>query len=355
MTTMRAARLTGVGVLSLEEVQRPEPGPGEILLDVESTTLCGTDVRILSGQKTSGVTTGVIMGHEIAARVAAVGEGAHSPAVGTQVGLAPEYSCGTCDSCRAGRSNVCRNMRLFGTTIDGGLAQSILVPAGAVAAGNIVAADREIDPRLLSLAEPLSCCLRAHRNLGITAGTTVLVLGTGPIGLIHIALAKAAGASKIIACGRPARLAPARALGATDTTCAEGADLVAEIMEATSGRGADVVILAVGSVELAGLAPRMTAVGGIVSFFAGFGAGELLTVDPNDLHYRELTFAGSANATVDDYAAAVKMLSQDEIRLDGLVTHSFSLDRVHDAFEAQRTRAGLKVAVMPGGALFGQQ
>ena len=153
MATMRAAALESPGSLVLETRPVPDPGPGEILLAVEATTICGTDLRIESGAKTRGVTPGVVLGHEVAGRVAALGGALRpgAPAVGSQVGLAPEWVCGSCGPCACGRANVCENMRLFGTTVDGGLADYLLVPAPAVAQC-VVAVERETDPALLALA-----------------------------------------------------------------------------------------------------------------------------------------------------------------------------------------------------------
>ena len=348
MATMRAAALGSPGSLALTTRPVPEPGPGEVLLAVEATTICGTHLRIESGAKTRGVTPGVVLGHEVAGRVAALGGGlgAGAPAVGAQVGLAPEWVCGSCGPCACGRANVCENMRLFGTTVDGGLADYLLVPAPAVAQC-VVAVERETDPALLALAEPLSCCLRAHARLGIGAGDTVAVLGTGPIGLIHCALAARAGA-RVIASGRPARLEPALRFGAAHATAATGAELVAEARRLTGGRGADAVIVAVGAPELAGVSLELAAVGARVSYFAGFSAGASATIDPNLVHYRELAVLGSANATHADYAEAVRLLSSGALDLGGLITHRFALGDVHAAFDAVRRRRGLKAAVLPG-------
>ena len=198
MESMIAASLTSPGSLTLDTRPIPALGEREVLLTVEATTLCGTDLRIMTGQKTNGVSPGVILGHEIAARVWRVGPGLRAgidvPAPGTQVGLAPEITCGHCVPCTAGRSNVCANMALFGTGVDGGLADVIRVPERALAC--ITPSACEIAPPLLALAEPLSCCLRARTRLPITSTSRVLILG-------NCALAAAAGAS-VMACGRPA-------------------------------------------------------------------------------------------------------------------------------------------------------
>jgi|GEM_PF-35149 zinc-binding dehydrogenase len=350
MESMLAASLRSPGALVLDERPIPALGPRDVLLSVEATTLCGTDLRIATGQKTNGVTPGVILGHEIAARVWRVGSdlaaGVDVPAPGTQVGLAPEIACGRCAPCASGRSNVCANMRLFGTGVDGGLADLVLVPEEALACITPVAG--EIAPPHLALAEPLSCCLRATRRLPIASDSRVLVLGTGPIGLIHCGLASSAGA-RVMACGRQARLDPARAMGAEVTTSAQGKDLVREVLAWTDGVGADVVIIAVGDTGLVPIAAQCARIGGHVSFFAGFPAGSTAQIDPNLVHYRELSLSGSANATLDDYASAVDALSSGRIDLSPLITHEYELSDVSDALDAVRTRAGLKVAVRPRG------
>ena len=350
MESMLAASLRSPGALVLDERPIPALGPRDVLLSVEATTLCGTDLRIATGQKTNGVTPGVILGHEIAARVWRVGSdlaaGVDVPAPGTQVGLAPEIACGRCAPCASGRSNVCANMRLFGTGVDGGLADLVLVPEEALACITPVAG--EIAPPHLALAEPLSCCLRATRRLPITSDSRVLVLGTGPIGLIHCGLAASAGA-RVMACGRQARLDPARAMGAEVTTSAQGEDLVREVLAWTDGVGADVIIIAVGDTGLVPIAAQCARIGGHVSFFAGFPAGSTAQIDPNLVHYRELSLSGSANATLDDYASAVDALSSGRIDLSPLITHEYELSDVSDALDAVRTRAGLKVAVRPRG------
>lgn len=347
---MLAASLRSPGDLVVDKRTIPTLGPRDVLLAVEATTLCGTDLRIATGQKTNGVTPGVVLGHEIAARVWRVGEeltvGVDVPAPGTQVGLAPEIACGHCAPCMSGRSNVCAHMRLFGTGVDGGLADLVLVPEEALACITPVA--RDIAPPHLALAEPLSCCLRATSRLPITADSRVLVLGTGPIGLIHCALAVSAGA-RVMACGRQARLEPARAMGAEVTTAAQGEELVREVLAWTDGLGADVVIIAVGAPGLVPIAAQCARIGGHVSFFAGFPTGAMATIDPNLVHYRELTVSGSANATLDDYAGAVNALSSGHIDLSALITHEFALSDVNTALDAVRTRAGLKVAVRPEG------
>ena len=293
--TMNAAVLEDVGRLRLRRVRRPEPGPGEVVLKIEANTICGTDLRIVSGAKTAGVRPGVILGHEFAGRVAAVGDGVAGVPVGAQATCSIVVGCLRCAACQSGREHLCENLILFGYELDGGLAEYLLVPRVAMEHGNLVVVERELPATTLALAEPVSCCLNGARQVAVAPGETVVVLGAGPIGLLHIALARLAGAT-IFATGRPGRLEAALSLGATEAFDLTGDALTREIMQRTGGRGADVVIVAVGDLSLVNQALELAAFGGRVNYFAGFPKGSAATMDPNLIHYRELLVSGGSNA-----------------------------------------------------------
>ena len=331
---MTAAVLRGVGDLSLRRVPRPEPGPGEVLLKVEANTICGTDLRIISGAKTAGVRPGVIMGHEFAGRVAAVGDGVEGVDVGVQATCSIVLSCGRCARCLAGREHLCESLRLFGYEIDGGMAEYLLVPREAMERGNLVLAPRELEPTTLALAEPVSCCLNGARQFRVRPGDSVAVLG------------KLAGATRIVAVGRPGRLDPAVELGATHALSAQGEDLTREVLRLTGG-GADVAVVAVGDPALADQALQIAAIGGRVNYFAGFPKGSTALMEPNVIHYRELQVTGGSNARRADVRRAVELLSSGALDVASLVTHRCPLAEIDAAIAAVRQRAGLKVAVVP--------
>lgn len=347
--TMKAAVLGGVGDLALRRVPRPEPGPGEVLLRVEANTICGTDLRIISGAKTAGVRHGVILGHEFAGRVEAVGEGVSGVPAGTQATCSIVVSCQRCSACLTGREHLCERLVLFGYELDGGLAEHLLVPKVAMDHGNLVLTGGELAPTTLALAEPVSCCLNGARQVAVTPGDVVVVLGTGPIGLLHVALAKLAGATTILASGRPGRLDAALAMGATEAYDLTGEALTREVMRRTSGRGADVVIVAAGDLALAGQALALAAIGGRVNYFAGFPRDSTAVMDPNLIHYRELVVTGGSNARRADVVQAVRLLSSGALDVGDLVSHTFPLDDLDEAVAAVRQRRGLKVAVLPHG------
>ena len=350
--TMNAAVLEDVGRLRLRRVRRPEPGPGEVVLKIEANTICGTDLRIVSGAKTAGVRPGVILGHEFAGRVAAVGDGVAGVPVGAQATCSIVVGCLRCAACQSGREHLCENLILFGYELDGGLAEYLLVPRVAMEHGNLVVVERELPATTLALAEPVSCCLNGARQVAVAPGETVVVLGAGPIGLLHIALARLAGAT-IFATGRPGRLEAALSLGATEAFDLTGDALTREIMQRTGGRGADVVIVAVGDLSLVNQALELAAFGGRVNYFAGFPKGSAATMDPNLIHYRELLVSGGSNARRADMARAVGLLSSGALDVGSMVTHQFPLSELDEAMAAVRQRRGLKVAVVPDEVMAG--
>ena len=342
---MRALVFVEPGRIELQERPDPTPGPGELLLAIEATTLCGTDLRIISGAKTAGVRRGVVMGHEMAGRVAAVGEGVTGYEVGQQATPAIVLSCNHCRVCLLGYEHLCENLRLFGYEIDGGLADFCLVPAQAVAQGNVITTRAEVPPTHLALAEPLSCCINALNQYRVHTGDVVAILGAGPIGLLHLQLAKLSGAAQVIVSNRSvSRRAPAAAMGAL----AVGPDEIAEaVADATGGLGADVVVVCIGDTDLATVALDLARPGGRVSYFAGFPKGSTAEVDVNLLHYKELEVTGGSNARRRDVQAAVRLLETGTLDADAIVTHTFGLDQAEDAYQAVRDRLGVKIAVTP--------
>lgn len=344
---MRAAVLNAPHDFGLTTRPTPEPGPGEVLLRVEATTLCGTDLRLISGAKTAGVRPGVVLGHEIAGRIEAVGDGVDGYPVGAQATVSIVVSCNHCHACLAGREHFCANLELIGYAIDGGLAEHLLVPARAVANGNVILTP-EMPARTLCLAEPLSCVLNGAGQFTTRPGDTVVVLGAGPIGLLHTQLAKAQGASRIIVTNRSAgRRELALELGATHAVDPTSQDLQAVVDEVTDGQGADVVVVAIGALPLANQALELAGIGGRVNYFAGFPKGSTTEMDPNIIHYKELQVTGGSNARRSDVHRAVQVLGSGAITADRIVTHAFELSDVDQAVRAVSDQLGVKVAVEP--------
>lgn len=345
---MLAAVLNAPNDFALTERPTPEPGPGEVLLRIEASTLCGTDLRLISGAKTAGVRPGVVLGHEIAGRIEAVGEGVQGYPVGAQATVSIVVSCHHCRQCVAGREHFCENLELIGYAIDGGLAEHLLVPARAVASGNVILVPQEMPARTLCLAEPLSCVLNGASQFQTQPGDTVVVLGAGAIGLLHTQLARLQGASNVIVTNRSAgRRELALELGATRAVDPTSEDLARVVDEVTGGAGADVVVVAIGALPLANEALQLAGTGGRVNYFAGFPKGSTVEMDPNLVHYKELKVTGGSNARRADVHRAVQVLSTGAIDAERIVSHAFPLSQVDRAVEAVRDQLGVKIAVEP--------
>lgn len=346
---MRAAVYEGSGQVAVRDVELPVPGEGEVLVRVASNTICGTDLRIASGAKSKGVRVPVVLGHESAGVVERVGRGVDRVRVGDHVGVAPSVVCGTCDMCRRGAANLCRTAQVLGHDLDGGLAEHMLVSARAVAGGNLVVAAPEVPFEQVSLAEPLSCVLHAQRLYRVEVDDVVLVVGGGAIGLMHAQLARVAGARTVVVSEPVAsRRALATRLGVDVVVDPVHEDLPAIMADLTDGVGADVVVLCIGVPALVDQALAGARHRGRVNFFAGFPKDRLSEVDPNRIHYGELTVTGSSNSTVDDHRAAVRLVERGRVDVGSLVTHSFGLDEVDQALVAAASPEAVKVVVRPG-------
>jgi L-iditol 2-dehydrogenase len=340
---MKACVFHGPGELSVVERSRPEPGAGEIVLRVGAAGLCHSDIRVFKGEKAAR--PGVVPGHEIAGIVTEVGEGVAGFAAGDRVALCPIIACGSCEFCRVGKRNRCVNRVTLGYDEDGGLAEYLLVPAPIVRLGHVFKLPEGLPFPAASLLEPTACVLNSLELLGVGAGKTMLLVGAGPMGLIHLVLARRLGAMVIASEPEEGRRAWARKLGAFETIDPTGCDLTARVKDLTDGAGADVAVVSAGAVPAAASALGAVRRQGSIGLFAGFPPKSVLDLDPNAVHYNELVLTGSQNATIDQYARTLALLPS----LAGLrqvVTHSFSIDDAPKAYESRIEHEGLKSEVV---------
>lgn len=345
---MLAAVLAGPNDLKPQEVPTPSAGPGEVLVEVGADTICGTDVRILRGEKTSGVELPVVLGHETAGHVAEVGPGVSGYEVGAPVAMAPVIPCRYCWQCRHDLENACVNMRIVGYAVDGGLAEYLLVPAEAIEARCLFVASTDLPSEQLALAEPLGCVVNGQRWSPVEVDGTVLVMGAGPIGLLHLQLALVSGARAVIVSEPTAgRRARAERFGATVTVDPASEDLAAVVDEVSRGVGIDSTIVAIGRPELVNQAVQLARIGGRVNLFAGFKGNGLAEVESNLLHYKQVQLTGSSNARRADYETALHLIEGGRIDTASMITHRFPLSAVGEAVETVSTGEAIKVAVMP--------
>lgn len=211
---MKAALFRRPHDMQLETVPDPVLQPGDMLLRMKSAAICGTDIRIYRGRKTRGVRLPSILGHEFEGEIVEAG-GHTNWSTGDRVAVCPALPCGICRHCSAGFENICPRLTAYGYELDGGFAELIRVPKAFVEAGHLYRLGKDVASTTAALAEPLACVINGQDNLGLSGGETVAVLGTGPIGLLHVMLARQRGADKVIAVQRSAhRRAAALELGA---------------------------------------------------------------------------------------------------------------------------------------------
>jgi len=347
---MMAAVYHGPGDLRVESVPVPAIAADELLLRVESASICATDLRIHSGghrHYPPGVSR--IPGHEVAGIVEKVGAHVRDIPPGARVFVAPNLGCGDCPLCRGGHNNLCSRFEAFGITLDGAFARYMRVTAEAIRQGNVIPLPDALDFDTAALTEPLACVLRGQEAVGLGAGDAVLVMGAGPIGLMHVMLARRRGARLIIASELvPERLATALRLGADLAVDIRRQELAAEVRKATCD-GADVVIVAAPSREAMEQALSLAATRRRINYFAGLPKQDPeIRLDANLVHYRELHLTGTTAWSTSDCRRAVELLRSDALDLRVLIDASYPLAQITTAFEHARNRTGLKIVIRPG-------
>jgi L-iditol 2-dehydrogenase len=268
--------------------------------------------------------------------------------VGDKVAIANVIPCHSCNSCLNGRENACLHRKAIGYEFNGGFAEYVLIPAIALESGNVIKLPEQVDFVEGALIEPLACCIRGLKNAGTGFNDTVLVVGAGPIGLMHIQLSKIVGASKVIISEPNAfRRAKAATLGA-DVIIDPTSENISEIvMRETNGLGVDVIIVAIGVPQILDATIKLCKKGGTVCLFAGFaGTGET-RIEANTIHYNEINVNGSTAYKRQDYLEAAQMVINGKINLKEIVTHTFKIEDFQAAYEVSKSGEGLKVVIEP--------
>jgi L-iditol 2-dehydrogenase len=347
---MRAAVYHGPEDLRLEEVPRPVIGPEEVLLKVLNASICGTDIRIFHGHHRAyppGVVR--IPGHEMVGIVAELGKNVKGYDIGQRLFMAPNMGCGHCRQCISGNNNICADYDAIGVTIDGAFADYVRVPAAAVLQGNLMPVSEAVDPAVAALIEPFACVLRGQDAAGVRDGDTVLIMGAGPIGIMHVKLANLRGAIKVIVSEPLAeRRTQASYLGADVVVDPLQDDLLATVLAESGGRGADVVITAAPAHAAQEAALEAVAIGGRINFFGGLPKDNpFIRFNSNLVHYKELVVTGTTACSTHDCLRAAELVNSDRLDLSPLVSQRFPLDEAPAAFAAAQDRQSLKVVLVP--------
>ncbi len=334
---MRAARLYGAGDIRVEERIEPNLPDGYGLVKVEACGVCPSDIRAFGRASNEPPST---PGHEVSGvLVRAAGGQPGEIGVGERVVVDWRRVCGRCFYCLAGNPNFCERREEFPIA---GFAEYTAAPLAVL---------HRLPPLLSfeegSFCEPLACVLNAHRAMPLWPGEDFVVIGAGPIGLMHAQVAVRRGARVIAVDLLKARLSIASELGAHDVVDASQADAVAQVLDLTGGYGASAVVVAVGSTQALTEAMVMARKGGVVNVFAGIYPSAELRLDPNVIHYKEISLTGSHDYGPAEFVSALRLIEHRTVAVAPLVSHRFPLNEIADAFRTTREQRGLKSIIQP--------
>ena len=326
--TMRAVVVSGPGDYRVETVPMPDVPADGLLLKVLACGLCGSDLRTLrSGHHR--VTFPFTIGHEICARVEATGSGYRGEwQKGDVVAIAPLVFCGSCDFCREGRRELCEQYREIGQHWQGGLAQYLPLTREVLDKGIILKVPRGMDPVVAAVAEPVSSCVHAQEKGRIGAKDVVVIIGSGPIGCIHAALARSAGVQQVIVADvNNQRLQMAHPFGVDVCIDTSVLSLEDEIRRITGGRGADVVITANPVAGTQVQAVEIARKGGRVLLFGGVPPrDERPGINTNLIHYNALEVIGTTIFNPGHFQKAMDLLAAGAVPIEHFITHRYPLE-----------------------------
>jgi 2-desacetyl-2-hydroxyethyl bacteriochlorophyllide A dehydrogenase len=336
---MLQALFSAPGHLVLEEVAEPSPAQDEVLVEVAACGICGTDRSIYRGEYPIGFP--IVLGHEYAGTVVGVGSKVETLKVGDRVTVDPNVTCGTCPPCRHGRTHLCTRLSPLGIIRPGGYAQYSAVPER-----NAYVLTDHVSFAEAAAIEPLACCVRGIDQAQIELGSTVTILGAGPIGCLLLQLAQLRGAATVLVSEpNPSRREIATTLGAT-VVPGGPEEFRARVLEQTEGLGADVVIEAAGRRVTGELALGLVRRGGIVLWFGTCDPKDMIAISPYWVNENEITIKGSFNNPF-THAPALAMVTAGHVRLAPLLTDRVALTDLERALDLRNFPEAGKILVDP--------
>jgi L-iditol 2-dehydrogenase len=345
--TMKAAFLLGSRRFEVRDVAAPRAADDGIVIQVKACGVCGSDLRRWREGPPAGVAS-LALGHEIGAVVTEVGRAVEGYAVGDRLSVAPDVHCGRCYYCERGQFNLCDRLRFLGNTVGlpGGFAGEMALDGEVLRNGIVHHMAADLTFLQAGLAEPASSVLACHEQAGTTLGDTVLVIGAGPIGCLHIMAARARGARVILSQRSKTRRDLARRYGPDLVLDPLVDDVPARVRAATGGRGADIAICANPVAATQQQAVESVRKGGRVILFGGLPkASPMTTLDSNRIHYGEISVIGSFSYHPRHHKAALDLLQRRILQAD-LVTHTFPLQSIDEAFAVADAGEALKVMIL---------
>lgn len=346
---MKAALYAGPQDLSVIEVATPTAGDSEILIRVHSCATCGTDAKIYNHGHPR-LKPPQIIGHEIAGEIVSVGDSVSGYTVGERVQVIAAIPCGSCWLCTSGRMTICGNQLSMGYQFPGGFAEYMVIPHEVIRVNGVNKIPANLSYDEAAVTEPLACVLNAQQILNVQKGDSVLVMGAGPIGCLHVRVARALGATKVfLADINGARLTMSADVVKPDASFdMSKVSLKEEILKVTDNHGPSIIITAAPAAKAQEMAISMVAPGGKVSFFGGLPKdAPFINCDANIVHYKEVTLFGANGSSPQQNRDALELISSGKVAVSDLITHKVSLENVQVAIDAVLSGDAIKVVVNP--------
>lgn len=353
---MIAAQFVGKPIFEINEVAEPNCPPDGMVVRVQATAVCGTDLKILRCQdvklekgKVNTMELPRITGHEISGVVEEVGRDTSDFQRGDRVVVAPTIPCLDCLMCQKGFHGMCENVKVIGYHLDGGFADLIKVEKDVLAAGCVVKVPDNVSLDAAALTEPLSCALNCLELSPVPRGGSVLILGPGPIGMMLADLAYYYGASQVILAGRSSAQLALVEKTAVDATIDQSTENIDQrIDELTGDAGVDLVITACPAPEAQVTALRVVSKRGTINLFGGLPRDQsIVPIDTNLIHYKEISVTGTHGSAPKHVLQSVKLQEEGVIKLDKYVGRTFPLQEINDGIKVAQSKGRLRVVIKP--------
>ena len=345
---MLAVRFYKPGELKAEQVPIPEAGPGELVVKNHVALTCGTDVKMFRrGHPLAKPPQ--IMGHEFAGTVSAVGTGPENFKMGMKVVAANSAPCNKCFYCSMHQPNLCEHLddSIVGFTWPGSYAEYVRIPERIVRL-NTFQVPEGVPMDCVASLEPLACVVHGWDLVGNILGGTAVIIGGGPIGLLHAQLARLNGASQVVLCDVvPQRLREAEKIGVNLTINSASESLPDRVLSLTNGRGADIVVEAVGRRETWESTIGLVRKGGTVLLFGGCPSGTMVSFDAEKIHYGELHVQGAFHHTPAAVERAFRLIVSGQVSIGPLISHEMPLEKADEALRLMGEGKALKIALRP--------
>lgn len=325
---------------------RPTPKKGEVLVKVEACAICGTDLKSFHFGNPR-IKPPQTMGHEFCGIIDELGPDVFEYQKGQRVVMATTMGCGSCWYCKQGYSNICPDVEAIGFHYPGAMAPYVIVPEKGVRQKHLVEVGT-LDPVIASLAEPMSCVINNVTRVPANEVESVLLLGLGPLGLLHAVCLKQWGVQQIVCVEYPGlRFEIARQMGLIVLSPDE---IDSKYLELSQGRGFDLVIITAPSQAVQAKAPDYARKRGYVSYFASLPAGsEMLSMNSRTIHYKELMLYGTSDSTPQHVQQGVEILRQAESEVRTLITHTPAMSQFQEALTDISEGRAVKVVLLPSG------